>query len=403
MGFWSIAGPLIGSIGSGLLGLDAQTEAAEIAAEAQTASTQAQIAEAKRQFDAQMQQYRSEQARLQQMQDQQIRQLSPYIQGGQSALYEMMAISGLSAPQVSDVTASDVASAYKDRTGVIPQYEYTNNPISYDFSSNPLGDPGFGATQASSGLSQSQTQYDTQRIPDINGPGLTYGYRDVDSLYGQPLEQGVGPVSGMLGTVANVIGNTVLQPAIDESQQYTNLIEQRTVPSVTSPYAGMTGEEAQNAAIQKISDSPLLAELVAQGEEALLQQASATGGLRGGNTQGALAQYRPQMLQNEIDRQYARLQGISNTGQQSILGSPTATTSTGYPSGSSITSLLGDIGSINAAEALASGSATSDFWSGMSELFGNMYGNYSSDGSDSGGYSWNDINWETQDDSGIGA
>jgi hypothetical protein len=61
----------------------------------------------------------------------------------------------------------------------------------------------------------------------------------------------------------------------------------------------------------------LLQALTQQGEQALLQQASATGGLRGGNIQGALAQFRPAMLQAALDQQYARLGGLSEAGRVS--------------------------------------------------------------------------------------
>jgi hypothetical protein len=53
---------------------------------------------------------------------------------------------------------------------------------------------------------------------------------------------------------------------------------------------------------------------VRQGEEAMLARASATGGLRGGNIQGALAQFRPQMLQQAIEQQYGRLGGLAGAG-----------------------------------------------------------------------------------------
>lgn len=96
-----------------------------------------------------------------------------------------------------------------------------------------------------------------------------------------------------------------------------------TVEAATSPYAGMTGAEAQQTAIQRVAESPLLQELMAQGETGILQSAAATGGLRGGRTQAALAQFRPAMLQQEIDKLYGRLQGISGMGQSSILGAPT--------------------------------------------------------------------------------
>ena len=78
--------------------------------------------------------------------------------------------------------------------------------------------------------------------------------------------------------------------------------------------AGLLGPDAQRQAIAGIEQSPGFQANVQQGEEALLQRASATGGLRGGNIQAALAQFRPQMLQQEIDKQYGRLGGFAGTG-----------------------------------------------------------------------------------------
>jgi hypothetical protein len=78
--------------------------------------------------------------------------------------------------------------------------------------------------------------------------------------------------------------------------------------------AGLLGPDAQREAIAGIEQSPGFQANVQQGEEALLSRASATGGLRGGNIQAALAQFRPQLLQQEIDKQYGRLGGFSSTG-----------------------------------------------------------------------------------------
>lgn len=80
--------------------------------------------------------------------------------------------------------------------------------------------------------------------------------------------------------------------------------------------AGLAGPEAQQAAIQQISQSPEMQALTKQGEEAMLQRAAATGGLRGGNVQAALAQFRPQMLSELINQQYGRLGGLTALGQQ---------------------------------------------------------------------------------------
>lgn len=78
--------------------------------------------------------------------------------------------------------------------------------------------------------------------------------------------------------------------------------------------AGLQGPEAQQAAVAALEGSPQFQALARQGEEALLQRAAATGGLRGGNVQAALAQFRPGMLQEYIDQQYSRLGGLSGQG-----------------------------------------------------------------------------------------
>ena len=78
--------------------------------------------------------------------------------------------------------------------------------------------------------------------------------------------------------------------------------------------AGLSGPEAQRAALEGISTSPGFQETVRQGEEAMLARAAATGGLRGGNIQSALAQFRPQMLQQAIEQTYGRLGGLAGTG-----------------------------------------------------------------------------------------
>lgn len=77
---------------------------------------------------------------------------------------------------------------------------------------------------------------------------------------------------------------------------------------------GALGPDAQREAVAALESSPMFQSLAAQGEQAILQNASATGGLRGGNTQGALAQFRPQLLNQTIQERFANLGGISNLG-----------------------------------------------------------------------------------------
>lgn len=83
---------------------------------------------------------------------------------------------------------------------------------------------------------------------------------------------------------------------------------------------GLSGPEAQQQFVTQQEQSPFFQALAQQGEEAILQNASATGGLRGGNVQGALAQFRPALLNQFLEQQYGRLGGMTNLGQNSAAG-----------------------------------------------------------------------------------
>lgn len=107
---------------------------------------------------------------------------------------------------------------------------------------------------------------------------------------------------------------------------------------------GLKGPEAEQAAIARLTGGETFKALAAQGENALLQQASATGGLRGGNLQAALGQFRPQLLSSLIEQQYGRLGGMTSLGQRSAAGVGAA----GMETGTNIANLLGQQGSAEA-------------------------------------------------------
>jgi hypothetical protein len=114
---------------------------------------------------------------------------------------------------------------------------------------------------------------------------------------------------------------------------------------------GLSGPEAERAAIERISGGETFKALAAQGEEALLQQASATGGLRGGNVQAALSQFRPQVLNALIEQQYGRLGGFTTLGQASAAGQAGA----GMTSASNISNLLANQAAATAGGQVARG------------------------------------------------
>lgn len=133
---------------------------------------------------------------------------------------------------------------------------------------------------------------------------------------------------------------------------------------------GLGGPEAQQAAIAQLESSPQFQAMVQQGEGAILQNASATGGLRGGNTQAALAQFRPAMLSQLIQQQMAQLGGMAGMGQQSALGAA----GYGQQGAQNVMGQLGAIGQAQAGSALAQGQAMANLFGGIGGSLGTLGG-----------------------------
>lgn len=177
------------------------------------------------------------------------------------------------------------------------------------------------------------------------------------------------------------------QMQIDESSRQFDKIRELLSPytqagetalSQQQALLGLSGADAQQAAINALQQSPQFSSLVQQGENALLQNASATGGLRGGNTQGALATLRPQMLSALIESQYSKLGGLTSIGQNAAAGVGNA----GMATGSQINQALANMGSAQAGAALAAGKAQSSMYGSLGSAAGMLAGaNWSGGGS----------------------
>ena len=133
---------------------------------------------------------------------------------------------------------------------------------------------------------------------------------------------------------------------------------------------GLRGPEAEQAAIDRISGGSRFKELTQQGEEAILSRASATGGLRGGNVQEALAQFRPQVLNQLIEEQYGRLGGMTTLGQRSAAGVGAA----GMETGSNVANLLGQQGAARAGGELGEAKAYGQLFNLPAQMLGFQYG-----------------------------
>lgn len=81
---------------------------------------------------------------------------------------------------------------------------------------------------------------------------------------------------------------------------------------------GLDGADAQAKAIAALKGSPGFTALYDQGVDTILQNASATGGLRGGNVNGSLAQFGSGLLSQTIQNQLANLGGIASLGAGAV-------------------------------------------------------------------------------------
>lgn len=134
---------------------------------------------------------------------------------------------------------------------------------------------------------------------------------------------------------------------------------------------GINGAGAQQGAISSLQASPLYQSLFNNGQETLLANASATGGLRGGNTQGALANFGRDTLAGVIQNQLANLGGVSQQGQNAAA----QVGSFGAGAAGNISGLLQSQGQAQAGAALAGGAANASLITGATSALTGLANN----------------------------
>lgn len=169
------------------------------------------------------------------------------------------------------------------------------------------------------------------------------------------------------------------EAGVAEQQRQFDAVQQLLAPYVQAgtgalsgqkDLIGLNGDGAQRAAIDALQQSPQFTSMLQRGENSILQNASATGGLRGGNTQAALAQFSPALLAQTINDQYSRLGGMTSIGQNAAAGVGNA----GMQTGNSIAALLQQQGAAQAGGALAQGQANAGMWNSLSGAVGTYAG-----------------------------
>ena len=121
---------------------------------------------------------------------------------------------------------------------------------------------------------------------------------------------------------------------------------------------GVNGVEAQQTGMDAIQNSPLLASIIRNGEESVLQNASATGGLRGGDTQRGLADFRADAFANELQSQMQRLAGLTGIG----MGATDSVSAFGANNANNIANLYSQQGLVRAGGLLTRGGITSQMF-----------------------------------------
>lgn len=180
------------------------------------------------------------------------------------------------------------------------------------------------------------------------------------------------------------------QLGVDEQQRQFDAVQKLLAPYVNAGTGaltqqqnllGLNGTDAQRQMIAGIQNSPQFSALKNIGEQSILSNASATGGLRGGNVQGALAQFSPNLLAQLIDQQYSRLGGLTSMGQNAAAGVGNA----GMQTGQNISNLFQQQGAAQAGNALAEGKAQGSLYGGIGSAIGQLGSLYASGAFNRGG------------------
>ena len=194
-------------------------------------------------------------------------------------------------------------------------------------------------------------------------------------MFGALLGAGASIIGGVLGNKSQKKAAASAQQsqegmsreAIAEQQRQFDQLQALLKPYVSAgtgaltgqqDLLGLNGQKAQQGAIGQIENSPFFKSQYQQAENAMLQNASATGGLRGGNFQEALADNRSNMLYNNVQGQLQNYGNLVTGGQNAAAGVGTA----GQNFANQVGQQLNSIGASQAGYALSKGQANQNMW-----------------------------------------
>ncbi|MEZ7524005.1 hypothetical protein [Burkholderia vietnamiensis] len=250
------------------------------------------------------------------------------------------------------------------------------------------------ASAAQAGIDEQKYQFD--KIQGLLVPYVNMGYNSING-YQNALtgyQTGIDTYNKNVGQYSSTLG------------QLNNL-------------TGANGTKAQQTAINGLKSNPMYTSAMQLGQQAILANASATGGLRGGNTIASLGYLPGQVLSNVMGSQIGNL-GTSLNATSGLLNANTGalnayanyaglngnllslgenaaamTGNAGLTTGNNITNLLGQAGAAQAGGTLGTSNAITSGLNGFSSLLGSSTGQNAlqslfggSSGSGSGGYNF---------------
>ena len=184
--------------------------------------------------------------------------------------------------------------------------------------------------------------------------------------------------SNAADTAANAQTSSTNASIAQQNKQF-DAVQKLLSPYVTAGNSALTGQQdllglngngAQQTAINGITNGSQYQTMLQQGNNNILQNAAATGGLRGGNTQNAIAQFSPQLLNQLIQQQYSNLGGLTSIGQNAAAGVGNA----GQNNANAVSNLLTQQGAATAGNALAQGAATTSAVNSITSGIGSFAG-----------------------------
>lgn len=173
-----------------------------------------------------------------------------------------------------------------------------------------------------------------------------------------------------------------IQQGIAEQQRQFNITQQNEAPFLQAgttaldgpnglmALLGLSGNDAQGGAIDSLKNSPLFTSQYGTGMDAILQNASATGGLRGGNTQNSLAQFGSGLLASVLQNQVGNLSGLVGTGANAAAGLG----SLGQQNANAVSGLLTQQGNANASGVLGQATAATSTINDLSKILQKVTG-----------------------------